>query len=107
MKISKGKDDEGRLTDDFIKSLKATMKITKYTDGKGMYLELSPAGGRWWRMKYRFGGKEKRLALGVYPDVSIDAARRKRDMARLLLLGGIDPSQAKKQNRYVLTDMQE
>lgn len=107
MGISAENYDAGRLTDDFIRSLKATTKITKHTDGKGMYLELSPAGGRWWRLKYRFGGKEKRLSLGVYPDVSIDAARRKRDMARLLLLGGIDPSQAKKQNRYVLTDMQE
>lgn len=65
-------------------------------DGGGLYLEISPAGGRWWRLKYRFGGKEKRLALGVYPDVPLTMARSRRDDARRLLAQGIDPGQQKK-----------
>lgn len=61
-----------------------------------MYLEITPRGGRYWRMKYRFEGKEKRLALGVYPDVSLANARDKRDEARKLLANGVDPSAHKK-----------
>jgi len=61
-----------------------------------MYLEVSPAGGKYWRLKYRFGGKEKRLALGVYDDVTLAAARKKRDDAREKLAAGIDPGEAKK-----------
>jgi integrase len=61
-----------------------------------MYLELSPAGGKWWRLKYRFGGKEKRLSLGTYPDTGLAEAREKRDTARKLLAAGIDPSEQRK-----------
>lgn len=61
-----------------------------------MYLEVSPAGGKYWRLKYRFAGKEKRLALGVYPDVPLAAARARRDEARRKLAAGIDPGEAKK-----------
>jgi integrase len=61
-------------------------------DEKGLYLEVSPKGGTWWRLKYRFGGKEKRLALGSYPEVSLKEARRRRDEAREQLRNGIDPS---------------
>ena len=57
---------------------------------------LSPKGGKWWRLKYRFGGKEKRLYLGVYPDVSLKSARDRRDAARKLLSDGIDPAANKK-----------
>ena len=60
------------------------------------YLEVSPGGGKWWRWKYRFGGKEKRLSFGVYPDVSLKAAREKRDAARQQLAAGIDPGEARK-----------
>ncbi len=61
-----------------------------------MYLEVSPAGGKLWRLKYRFGGKEKRLAFGTYPEVSIKEARTKRVEARRLLAAGIDPGEHKK-----------
>jgi hypothetical protein len=57
-----------------------------------MYLEIAPAGGKWWRLKYRFAGKEKLLSLGVYPEVTLAEARTKRDDARKLLSRGIDPS---------------
>ena len=61
-----------------------------------MYLELSPAGGKWWRLKYRFGGKEKRLSLGIYPDTGLADAREKRDAARKLLAAGVDPGEQRK-----------
>ncbi|WP_325169106.1 Arm DNA-binding domain-containing protein, partial [Xanthomonas hortorum] len=65
-------------------------------DSDGLYLEVSPKGGRWWRLKYRFGGKEKRLAIGVYPDVPLALARQRRDEARQLLAQGIDPGEHRK-----------
>lgn len=68
-------------------------------DAHGLYLELLPNGGKYWKWKYRFGGKEKRLALGVYPGVSLKASRLKRDDARKLLASGVDPGQAKKEDK--------
>jgi integrase len=64
-----------------------------------MYLEISPSGGKYWRLKYRFNAREKRLALGVYPDVTLAHARRKRHEARAMLADGIDPGQAKKERK--------
>ena len=84
------------LTDTGIRSAKPRTKPFKLFDGGGLYLEVSPAGGKWWRWKYRFGGKENRLSFGVYSDVSLKAARGKRDAARQQLAAGIDPSQARK-----------
>ena len=65
-------------------------------DGRGLYLEISPSGGRWWRFKYRFDGKEKRLSLGVYPDVSLKEARDHLDDVRRKLRAGIDPGEERK-----------
>ena len=84
------------LTDTAIRSAKPRTKSFKLFDGGGLYLEVNPAGGKWWRWKYRFGGKENRLSFGVYSDVSLKAARKKRDAARQQLAAGIDPSQARK-----------
>src|SRR5271154_2874730 len=56
------------LTDNTIRKAKPEQKTTRLFDPRGLYLEISPNGGKWWRLKYRFGGKEKRLSLGVYPD---------------------------------------
>jgi len=67
----------------------------RYSDSGGLYLEVVPTGGKHWRWKYRFGGKEKRLALGTYPHVTLAIARRARDDARLLLKSGTDPVAAK------------
>lgn len=68
----------------------------KHFDGGGLYLEISPAGGRYWRLKYRHGGKERRLAFGVYPEVSLKAARERRAEARALIERGDDPMAAKR-----------
>ena len=84
------------LTDTAIRNAKPVQKAKKLFDGGGMYLEVAPSGGKWWRLKYRFGGKEKRLSLGVYPDVSLKDARERRDEARKLLANGIDPGENRK-----------
>jgi integrase len=84
------------LTDTAIRKAKPTDKPQRLFDGGGLYLELSPAGGKWWRLKYRFGGKEKRLSLGTYPDTGLADARDKRDAARKLLSAGIDPGEQRK-----------
>jgi len=84
------------LTDIAIRKAKPADKTQRLFDGGGMYLELSPAGGKWWRLKYRFGGKEKRLSLGTYPDTGLADAREKRDAARKLLAAGVDPGEQRK-----------
>ena len=84
------------LTDTFIRNAKPGEKPLRHFDGRGLYLEISPTGGKWWRLKYRFDGKEKRLSLGVYPDVSLKDARERRDDARKLLANEIDPSENRK-----------
>lgn len=76
--------------------LRALREPGKHFDGGGLYLEVTAAGGRYWRMKYRFDGKEKRLAFGVYPEVSLKEARQRRDDARRLLANGQDPAVVKK-----------
>jgi integrase len=84
------------LTDTAIKNAKPGTKPLKLSDEKGLFLLLSPAGGKWWRLKYRFGGKEKLLSMGTYPEVSLKDARQRRDDARKLLADGVDPSANKK-----------
>ena len=84
------------LTDTAIKAFKAKDKLYKEFDGGGLYLEVAPKGGKWWRIKYRFQGKEKRISLGIYPTVSLKEARESREQAKKLLAQGIDPSEQKK-----------
>lgn len=84
------------LTDTAVRNAKAAAKPYKLADEAGMFLLVTPAGGKYWRLKYRFLNKEKLLALGVYPDVSLSAARKKRDEAREKLAAGVDPSEARK-----------
>lgn len=83
------------LTDASIRNAKPAEKSRKMADGGGLYIEISPSGGKWWRFKYRFEGKEKRLALGVYPGVGLKDAREKHADARKLLANGIDPGAVK------------
>lgn len=91
------------LTEIAIKALKTPEKTRRVHDSGGLYLEISPAGGRWWRFKYHFGAgdarREKRLSLGTYPDVSLRSAREERDRCKRLLADGIDPSEARKIER--------
>jgi integrase len=87
------------LTDTAARNAAPRDKTYRLADGGGMYLEVTPAGGKYWRFKYRCAGKEKRLALGVYPDVTLAAARKRRDDAREKLAHGIDPGEAKKADK--------
>jgi integrase len=84
------------LTDRQVKAAKPQDKKFKLADEKGLYLEVRPNGSKYWRMKYRFHGKEKLAAFGVYPDVSLADARKQRDTARQQLAQGIDPNAAKR-----------
>ncbi len=87
------------LSDTGIRNAKPGDKPIRMFDSGGLYLEIAPSGGKWWRFKYRYGGKEKRISLGVYPDTPLAKARDKRDEARKLLADGIDPGENKKAQR--------
>lgn len=91
-----------KLTDTKIKAARSEKTAQKLSDGAGLFLLVTPAGGKYWRLKYRFGGKEKQLALGVYPDVTLAKARVKRKAARELLADGQDPSLVKKEEKRLL-----
>ena len=84
-----------------VDAAKPREKAYQLADGAGLYPEVVPSGSRYWRMKYRFNGKEKRLAFGVYPAVSLAQARALRDEAKKKLAEGIDPSFAKKEEKLV------
>ncbi len=93
------------LTDTFVKKVKWSGKPNgdKYTDSKSLYLHVKEAG-KYWRMAYRFNGKQKTLALGVYPEVSLAKAHVRRDEARVLLADGIDPISAKRDAKRAEAD---
>lgn len=84
------------LTATAVKQAKPKEKPYKLSDEKGMFLLINPNGSKYWRFKYRFGGKEKSLAIGVYPDLSLSDARGVRDEARNQLAKDIDPSVVKR-----------
>ncbi|MEC6601395.1 tyrosine-type recombinase/integrase, partial [Escherichia coli] len=84
------------LTDAKIRAAKPTDKAYKLTDGAGMLMLVHPNSSRYWRLRYRILGKEKTLALGVYPEVSLSEVRAKRDEARKLISAGIDPCEQKR-----------
>lgn len=87
------------LTDTNIRNLKPSSAPTKHSDGGGLHILLNPNGSKLWRLSYRFGGKQKTLALGAYPAVSLAAARKRRDEAKALLATGTDPGTAAKEER--------
>lgn len=87
------------LKDTQIRAIRATDKPIKKADGKGLYIEAVPSGSKLWRLKYRFAGKEKRLALGSYPDISLAEARKRCDAARALIEQGIDPGLKRKREK--------
>lgn len=83
------------------RNAKPEAKAYKISDEKGLFMHVTPQGNKYWRLKYRFGGKEKLLALGVYDDVTLAKAREKRDEARKLLADSIDPGEYKKAMKQV------
>lgn len=85
-----------------VEAAKGKEKSYKLADGGGLYLQVEPSGSRYWRMKYRFAGKEKRLSFGVYPTVSLADARQKREEAKKLLATGEDPGEVKKAKKQAL-----
>lgn len=89
------------LTDPAIRNAKPGEKPIRLFDGGGLYLEVAPSGGKWWRFKYRFAGKEKRLSLGVYPEVTRKEDRAKRDDVRKQLATGTDPGETRKIQKLV------
>ncbi|QDL39339.1 tyrosine-type recombinase/integrase [Rhodoferax sediminis] len=93
------------LTDTFVRNIKPGGLATgeKHADGQGLYLHVKPAG-KYWRMSYRFMRKQKTLALGVYPAVSLAKARQRRDKAREQLADGIDPANAKREEKQAQAD---
>lgn len=87
------------LTATAVKNVQATDKPRKLSDGGGLLLEVRPEGGKWWRWRYRFGGREKMLSLGTYPETSLQDARARRDELAATLASGADPSEARKAER--------
>ena len=87
------------LTNTAIKAARPQAKAYKLYDEKGLFLLIEPSGALLWRLKYRVRGKEKKLAIGPYPEVGLKEARDKRDEARGLLAGGVDPGQKKKDDK--------
>lgn len=91
---------QNKLTELAIKQAKPKEKPYKLPDGNGSYLEVMPSGSKYWRFKYRYGGKEKRLAFGVYPAVSLSTVRERTRLAKTDLAQGNDPGALKKQIKY-------
>ncbi|WP_306546957.1 integrase arm-type DNA-binding domain-containing protein [Desulfobulbus sp.] len=92
------------LTDIKIKAIKPQTVAKKMFDGGGLFLLVTPSGGKLWHLKYRFGGIEKLLTLGAYPQTSLTKARQKRDEAKLLLAEGVDPSATRKAQKAAETE---
>jgi hypothetical protein len=88
------------LTDTRIRNAKPTAKPYKLSDGGGLYVIITPDEARYWRMDYRFAGKRRTLAIGIYPIVTLAAARTRREEARALLAKNMDPSAAKKAAKH-------
>ncbi|GHA71334.1 tyrosine-type recombinase/integrase [Cognatilysobacter bugurensis] len=84
------------LTDTAARNAKPRAKPYKLTDGAGLYLEVMPTGARYWRMRYRHGGRDSRVAFGVYPEVTLAEARKRREEARAALREGQDPAAVKR-----------
>ncbi len=84
------------LSDAAVKAAKPTARQFKLFDERGLFILVTPSGGKLWRLKYRFGGKEQLLAIGSYPDTSLKDARERRDAARKVIAAGKNPSAEKK-----------
>ncbi|MCL1553775.1 tyrosine-type recombinase/integrase [Xanthomonas nasturtii] len=92
------------LNDLLIRKAQPASKPVRLFDGGGLYLEIAPSGGKLWRWKYRFAGKEKRLALGAYPEISLAEARKRHAESRQVLKSGIDPGEQRKVQKLTRLD---
>ncbi len=95
------------LTDTKARNAKPKSKQYKLYDADGLFLLIAPSGGKWWRFKYRFQGKEKLLSLGTYPEVNLSKARKRRDLAREQVADGIDPAIVRQAQKAAETQEQE
>jgi integrase len=89
------------LTDTRVRTTKPCQRPIKISDSGGLYLLIAPHGSKLWRLAYRFGGKQKTLAIGAYPTLTLKAARDKREEAKRLLANGIDPSAQRRLNKQI------
>lgn len=90
-----------KLTDTLIRNAKPADKPRKLPREDGLFVLITPSGGKWWRFSYRYGGREKTLSFGTYPDVPLALARERRDEARRLVAAGTDPSEQRRENRML------
>ena len=96
-----------QLSDAKVRTAKSQESEYKLFDGGGLYLLVTPSGGRLWYLKYRFEGKEKKLAIGPYPEVSLEDARLRKAEARKQIVIGIDPGAVRKAQKQAKTDEKE
>ena len=92
------------LTDIQVRTVKAQDKEFKLFDGGGLFLLVTPSGGKLWRFKYRFADKEKKLTFGAYPAITLADARQRREDARKLLANGVDPGETRKAQKAAQGD---
>ncbi len=92
------------LTDIQVRTAKPKEKVYKLADGNGLYLQVTTTGGKWWRFRYFFGGKEKMISFGTYPDISLAEARDKRHDARNMVAHGINPGAERKALKEALAE---
>src|SRR4051812_36842227 len=91
------------LSDAKVRNAKPKPKPYKIADGEGLFLLITPSGSKYWRLRYFFAGKEKLLALGVYPEITLADARERRAQARKVLAAGNDPGETRKEAKRVAT----
>lgn len=96
-----------KLTDTFVKRKQGNGKVQKHSDGGGLFLYITPTGSKSWRLAYRFMGKQKLLAIGPYPAISLKEARERREAAKKLLVDNIDPSTAKQEAKVAVAAAQK
>ena len=95
------------LSDIQVKNVKPASKDSKLFDGGGLFLLVTPSGGKLWQFKYRFEGKEKKLSFGAYPAITLADARQRREDAKKLLANGVDPGEMKKSIKQAKVALEE
>lgn len=96
-----------KLSDSKIRSSKARLRPYKLFDTNGLFLIINPSGSKWWRQRYRWGGKEQTLSVGVYPEVALTTARERRDEIRKQVANGVDPSTVRAEQKVAMAAASE